>query len=129
MIELRVHGMPVSIHPLMALLPPLGMALGLRGDMTALLISLTLHEAGHLTAAQLTNVRVSGLTVMPFGCGIQLGNLYALSPGQVLAVSAGGPLISLALLFADAALARRKYEELVALRGGTDLVKTNVGEV
>ena len=31
--------------------------------------------------------------------------------------------------FADAALARRKYEELVALRGGTDLVKTNVGEI
>jgi hypothetical protein len=42
---------------------------------------------------------------MPFGCGIQMGNLYALTPGQVMAVSVGGPLASLALLFVDAALA------------------------
>ena len=105
MIELRVAGVPVSVHPLMPLLMPLGMALGLRGDIAALLVSVTVHELGHLTAARMTGVKVAGLTVMPFGCGIQLGNLYALSPGQVLAVSAGGPLASFGLLFVDAALA------------------------
>ena len=31
--------------------------------------------------------------------------------------------------YADAGLAKRKYDELVALRGGTDLVKTNLGTV
>ena len=105
MIELRLAGVPVSIHPLMVLLPPLGMALGMKGDLASLLVSLTVHEAGHLMAARLSGVRVAGLSVMPFGCGIQLGNLYALSPGQVLSVSAGGPMASLGLLFVDAALA------------------------
>ena len=105
MIELRVAGVQVVIHPLMALLLPLGMALGLKGDWVALLLSLSLHEMGHLLAARLAGVRVTRLTVMPFGCGIQLGNLYALTPGQLFGVSAGGPLASLGLLLVDGALA------------------------
>ena len=104
MIELRIAGVPVRVHPLMALLPLLGLALGLRNDVAALLLSLAVHESGHLMAARFTGVRVSEMTVMPFGCGIQLGNLYVLSPGQVFAVSAGGPIMSCALLFACGAL-------------------------
>ena len=47
---------------------------------------------------------MTSLTAMPFGCGMQLGNLYAMPPGRVFAVAAGGPLASLALLFVDGAL-------------------------
>ncbi|MBR0367516.1 MAG: hypothetical protein IJH86_03865 [Clostridia bacterium] len=105
MIELRAGHMRLRIHPLALLRPPLALALGLRDAAPALLVSLICHEAGHLAAARLARVRMDALTVMPFGCALQLGNLYALSPGQVLAVSAGGPMFSLLLLFADGALA------------------------
>ncbi len=105
MIELRAGHLRLRIHPLALLLPPLALALGLREALPALLISLTVHEAGHLAAARAARVRMDALTVMPFGCALRLGNLYALSPGQVLAVSAGGPLFSLLLLLADGALA------------------------
>lgn len=105
MIELRVANVPVEIHPLMVLLPVLGMSLGPNADLAALLVSLVVHEAGHLAASRLSGVRVERVMVMPFGCGIQLGNLYALSPGHVLAVSVAGPLASSMLLLADGALA------------------------
>ena len=104
MIELRVGHTRVLVHPLAALLPLLGLALGSGDALPALLLSLAVHEAGHLLAARLAGVRISAMTVTPFGCGLQLGNLYALSPGQTFAVSAGGPLASFALLFADGAL-------------------------
>lgn len=105
MIELTVAGTRVRLHPLALLLPPLGWALGLRDAVPALILSLMVHEAGHLAAARLCRVRVTALTVMPFGCGLRLGNLYALSPGQAFAVSAGGPAASLLMLFIDGALA------------------------
>ena len=105
MIELRAGHMRLRIHPLALLMPPLALALGLRDAAPALLVSLICHEAGHLAAARAARVRMDALTVMPFGCALRLGNLYALSPGQVLAVSAGGPMFSLLLLFADGALA------------------------
>ena len=105
MIELRAGHLRLRLHPLALLMPPLALALGLRDETPALLISLIAHEAGHLAAARAARVRMDALTVMPFGCALKLGNLYALSPGQVLAVSAGGPMFSLLLLFADGALA------------------------
>ena len=105
MIELDAIGVRVRVHALALLLPALGFALGLRAEMPALLLSLTVHETGHLIAARLARVRVEALTVTPFGCGLRLGNIYALSPGQILAASAGGPLASLLLAFADGALA------------------------
>lgn len=104
MIELRVGHTRLDVHPLALLLPLLGMALGVGEALPALLISLTAHEAGHLAAARLCRVRISAMTATPFGCGIQLGNLYALSPAQLFAVSAGGPLASFMVLFADGAL-------------------------
>lgn len=106
MIELHVGHARVRAHPLALLLPLLGAAMGLKLEVCALILSLTCHEAGHLLAARLCNVRVEALTVMPFGCGIRLGNLYALSAPQTLAVAAGGPLSSLLLLFLDGALAQ-----------------------
>lgn len=105
MIEVRVGGARLSAHPLALLLPLLGLALGQGEAIPALLLSLAIHEAGHLAAARLARVRVAAMTATPFGCGLQLGNLYALSPAQTLAVSIGGPLASLALLLADGALA------------------------
>ena len=105
MIELTVCGAQVRIHPLALLLPLLAAALGLGEGVLALLVSLLLHESGHLLAARLARVRVESLSATPFGCGLQLGNLYALSPGQTLAVSAGGPGMSLLVLLADGALA------------------------
>ena len=103
--ELRFGDLRIRAHPLALLLPLLGMALGLRTEVPVLLLSLAVHEAGHLLAARLVRVRVSALSVTPFGCGLRLDNLFALSPGQQLAVASGGPAASLLLLLVDGAMA------------------------
>lgn len=94
----------VTLHPALALLVPLAAALGLRPMLWPLALSLTLHETAHLLTARLLRVRVTALRLMPFGGATELGNLYALSPGTLLAIAAAGPAANLALLLTASAL-------------------------
>ncbi len=106
MMELRIGHTRLSAHPFLLLLPLLGLHLGLGVELTATLIALVVHESAHLLAARLAGVRVERLRLMPFGGAIQPGNLYALSPGQLLAVAAAGPAGNLLALTVAAALAQ-----------------------
>ena len=105
MMELRLGHTRISAHPFLLLLPLLGLHLGLRTELTATMVALAVHEGAHLLAAQLAGVRVEKLRLMPFGGAILPGNIYALSPGQLLAVAAAGPTGNLAALTLAAALA------------------------
>ena len=96
----------VVLHPALALLVPLAALLGLKAALWPLALSLALHEAAHLAAARLMRVPVTELRLMPFGGAAQLGNLYALSPGRLLAIAAAGPAANLALLLTASALAQ-----------------------
>ncbi len=92
-------------HPLALLVLILALALGAREEAAALMIGLTVHEAGHLLAARALGVSVRQLRLMPFGGAIQLENPYAIPPGKLLAVATAGPAGSLLCLIASAALA------------------------
>ena len=94
----------VRVHPLALMFPALAALLGGGTEVYALLLSLTLHEAAHMLAAQWMHVQVTQLRLMPFGGAMHLGNPYALSPTQLFVVAIAGPLANLALLFVSAAL-------------------------
>ena len=94
----------LRLHPLMLMFPALTSALGHRGDATALLASLAVHEGAHLLAARAAGIRVTELRLMPFGGAARLGNLYALPPGHLWAIAAAGPAANLIVLLTASAL-------------------------
>lgn len=96
----------VRFHPLMLLLLPLAALLGMREALWPLAFALSLHEIAHLAAARVMGVRVTELLLMPFGGAAQMGNLYALSPGILLAIAAAGPAANLVLAVTASALAQ-----------------------
>lgn len=95
----------IRIEPLALLFPVAAAMLCARADVAALLVSLAIHEAGHLLAAWALGVGVSELRLMPFGAAIRLENPYVLSPGRLLAVAAAGPAASLLSVLGAAAMA------------------------
>lgn len=99
----------VRFHPLLLMMLPLSALLGMRQAIWPIALSLAVHEAAHLVAARLMRVRVTELTLLPFGGAARLGNLYALSPGQLLTIAAAGPAASLALALTAAALAQWRW--------------------
>ena len=105
MIELRLGQTRLRAHPLSLLIPLLALRLGLGGEVAAMAVGLALHESAHLAAARAMGVRVRQLDLTPFGGAAALDNPYALSPAQLFATSAAGPLANLALIVGTAALA------------------------
>ena len=95
----------IRVHPLMLLFPLAAAMLGAGRETTALLLSLSAHEAAHLLAARCLRVGVNQLRLMPFGGAIAMDNPYVLSPGRLFAVAAAGPAGSLSALVLSAALA------------------------
>ena len=105
MIRFQALGVRFSL-PLLALLAPLlALCLGLRGDMAGILISLALHELGHITAAKLARVEILEIRILPFGGSARMENPYRLTPGRLIAVAAAGPAANLLLMLLSAALA------------------------
>ena len=105
MIELRIGQTRLRAHPLSLLIPLLALRLGLGREVAAMAVGLTVHESAHLAAARAMGVRVRQLDLTPFGGAAALDNPYALSPAQLFATSAAGPLANLALIVGTAALA------------------------
>ena len=59
-------------------------------------ISLLIHEAGHLLAANLTGMRVRSCTIMPYGGEIVISNRHMAPRKDRLIVALGGPLATVA---------------------------------
>ena len=102
---LRIGNTRVAVHPLALLFPLIALRLGSKGELTALLLSLSVHEIAHLAVARAVNARVSELRLMPFGGAIVMENPYALSPPRLIAVALAGPLGNGLLIVLCAALA------------------------
>lgn len=95
----------LRVHPLALMMPVAAAMLGLRREIAALMIALTVHEAAHLLAAQALGVGVEQVDLMPFGGAIRTENPYAIAPIRLAAVAAAGPAGNLLALLASAALA------------------------
>jgi Zn-dependent protease/CBS domain-containing protein len=84
--------------------PPAYLALGLAGALL-LFLSVLLHELSHSVVARARGVEVQGITLFIFG-GVAEMTSEARTPADELALTAAGPLASIALAGAFAVLAR-----------------------
>lgn len=103
--EVRLAKTRIRLHPLMLMLPLIAHLMGAKADITALLISLSLHEFAHFLAARIMHVGIEEIRLMPFGGAAHIGNPYILSAAQLFITSMAGPLSNLALIFVCAAFA------------------------
>jgi stage IV sporulation protein FB len=80
------------IHPLFL---PLLFGMVLYGDVAyyaMILITLIVHELGHLIAAFLVKVKVERCVIMPYGGEIELASGASLNPKKQLIIALGGPI-------------------------------------
>jgi stage IV sporulation protein FB len=83
---------PMVIHPLFL---PLLFGMVLYGDVAyyaMILISLIVHEVGHLMAAWFVKVKVKRCVIMPYGGEIELEGGASLNPKKQLIIAIGGPI-------------------------------------
>ena len=104
MIRFTILGVRVCLHPLSVLMVLLALSLGIRGEMLAVLLALTVHEAAHMAAAMLAGVRIPELQLLPFGGAAHIENPYALRAGQLLFTALAGPAANLILMVIAAAM-------------------------
>lgn len=102
--ELRLGKTRICVHPLMLMMPLTAWMLGLRWEIAALLISLSVHELSHLLGARMMGVGIAQIRLMPFGGAAYIGNPYALSAAQLMITSLAGPLGNLLALLLCTAL-------------------------
>src|ERR1044072_6185221 len=65
--------------------------------------SIVLHELGHALAARRSGIEVSGIDLFFFG-GVMKMNRDTDTPGKEFVVAAAGPLVTLAIVIAGAAI-------------------------
>lgn len=103
--EVRIFRTRIRVHPLMLMMIPLAVRLGLKEETAALACGLIIHECAHILAANMLNVSMPEVSLMPFGGSASIGNPYALSPWQLGAVAAAGPFANLMMILTTSALA------------------------
>lgn len=63
-----------------------------------LLISLYVHEIGHLCFAKLMNEKIASCKLTPYGGEIEFSSPYHLTPKSLFFISIGGPIFTILLL-------------------------------
>ena len=96
--------MRVRVHPLALVMMALAAALGQAVPMAALVLSVTLHELGHVAAGRLCHAPVAELSLMPCGGAARFDNLWRLRRGPLCLVALAGPADNLALVLLNGSL-------------------------
>lgn len=105
MIGFRAFGVYFSMPVLTLLAPVLALRLGMKASMAGIGISMGLHELGHIAAARALGVEIREIRLTPFGGSARMENPYLLPAGRLAMVAAAGPMASLMVMLAAAALA------------------------
>lgn len=90
--------MKIRLHPVLI---PLFLFLIISGNISTyaiIFLSLLIHEVGHLIAAKLSGLYVTGCTIMPYGGEITISGQYNIRRRKRLYVAVGGPIATLILL-------------------------------
>lgn len=103
--ELRLGKTRISLHPLMLVFPAIAWLTGMRIEIIVLLLSLSMHEFFHWSAARIMHLSIERINLMPFGGAMYLGNPYILTSPDLIVVAFAGPFANLTLIFITAALA------------------------
>lgn len=116
-------GFPVRVHWTLLVFPPLLLLTGLAPALTAVVVSVLLHEAAHALAARAVGVTVRELLLTPFGGALRIEGLWGYRPGQIALVALAGPAMSLLIMTGAAALA---YWGAVSPRAAGEWVRVNL---
>lgn len=68
--------------------------------------ALAVHEAGHVAAARLMNMRVGRIELAPYGGTAHIDDAFELLPSRELAIAAAGPAVSIAVSLITLGLAQ-----------------------
>lgn len=98
MIRFEIRGIRFELPLLSAMMPLLGIKLGMDGNIYAVLLSLGIHETAHLFAAYLLKVEIASVRILPFGAGLRTENPYSLPTHKLILIAASGPMANLMLL-------------------------------
>ncbi len=118
----KTLGFPIRAHWTLILIPPLLLLTGLAPALIAVILSILLHEAAHALAARAAGVMVKELLLTPFGGALRIEGLWGYRPMQVVLVALAGPVMSLLVMTATAALA---YTGVVPPAAAGDWVRVN----
>ncbi|MBR3017509.1 MAG: hypothetical protein IKH57_10620 [Clostridia bacterium] len=92
---LRLGGCRIRAHPLLPIVFLVCALSGMGERLVPTLGALSLHEAGHILAAQCMKLRVDALEITPLGGLMTVPNLDAAPPWKRFLLAASGPLASL----------------------------------
>lgn len=112
MIRFSAFGVRFTLPLLTLLLPPLCIRLGMKMQIGALILALSLHELAHIAAARLMRVEISEIRLTPFGGSARMENPYGLRSMQLAVVAAAGPAANLLCIIMLAAMTQ--WELLLA---------------
>jgi len=90
--------MKFRLHPVLL---PVFLFLIVTGNLstyTIVLLSLLIHEAGHLIAARMTGMRVKSCTIMPYGGELIIPGRHAARRRHRVYLALGGPVATMILL-------------------------------
>lgn len=80
------------LHPLLAIWLALLFLSGQLAHYSLLLITLFIHELGHVAAAKLLGVKLEQCTLAPYGGELRFMREYVVTPRQHIAIALGGPI-------------------------------------
>lgn len=121
--EVRLNRLALHIDWLMLLFPCIAAALGEGRRTLFLLLSLFLHESGHILAARMLHVRINRLRLTPFGAMAHIDNPYSISTSQLFLLSLAGPAANLIVVLTVSAMC---HWRLLPLSSGLDLLQINL---
>lgn len=81
-----------------------------------LLISLYIHEIGHLCFAKRMNERISSCKLMPYGGEIQFKSPYQIPAKSLLIIAIGGPIFTFGLLLILYILPTTMFDAMIHLQ-------------
>lgn len=121
--EIRLKRLVLHVDWLMLLFPCVAVALGEARSALMLMLSLLIHECGHLLAARALHVRISRLRLTVFGAMARIDNPYSLSAPQLFTVSIAGPAANLLVILVAAAMC---HWRLLNPFSGAELMQINL---
>lgn len=80
------------LHPLLALWLAFLFFSGQLAHYSLLLLTLVIHELGHIAAAKCLRVELAQCTLAPYGGELTFARAYAVTPLQHVCIALGGPL-------------------------------------
>jgi stage IV sporulation protein FB len=94
----RIFDIDIHISEVLVLLLAVLLITGRSGNVTAVFFIFLVHEAAHVIAARLLNLKVNEIELLPFGGAVKIQSFFESRPIHEIVVAAAGPLSNVLLL-------------------------------